>query len=136
MGLFDEAVNFLKKQVGGGEEQSGLLQQALGLINNPDTGGLAGLVQRLQEGGLGQEVGSWISTGANLPVSGEQLQEALGGGTIKDIAAKLGLSPEEASQQLSNLLPQVIDKLTPEGTLPEGGLLEKGLGFLKGKLGL
>jgi uncharacterized protein YidB (DUF937 family) len=136
MGLFDDAVNFLKKQLGGGEEQGGLLEQALGLVNNPDTGGLAGLVQRLQAGGLGQEVSSWISTGENLPVSAEQLQQALGGRTIEDVAAQLGLSREEAAQKLSGLLPQIIDKLTPEGALPEGGLLEKGFTLLKGKLGM
>jgi uncharacterized protein YidB (DUF937 family) len=102
------------------------------LINN-QPGGLGGLVQSFQQGGLGEVVNSWVSTGQNLPVSAEQLQSVLGGGQLQNIAAQLGVSPEQASGSLADLLPQVVDKLTPNGQLPEGGgdLLAQGMDLLK-----
>lgn len=134
MGLFDEAIGVLKNQLAGAEGQGGLLENIMGLINNPETGGIAGLVQRFSDSGLSKEIGSWISAGDNLPVSGQQIQDALGTSAVQDVATKLGVAPEDASKGLANLLPQVIDKLTPNGSLPEGNLLEQGLSFLKGKL--
>jgi uncharacterized protein YidB (DUF937 family) len=134
MGLFDEAIRVLKSQVAGAEGQSNLLDNVLGLINNPATGGISDLVQRFSDSGLSKEIASWISTGENLPVSGQQIQAALGTSAVQDVATKLGIAPEDASKGLANLLPQVIDQLTPHGSLPEGHLLEQGLSFLKGKL--
>jgi uncharacterized protein YidB (DUF937 family) len=91
------------------------------------------LVQSFQQGGLGDIVNSWVSTGQNLPVSAEQLQSVLGGGRLQDIAAQLGVSPEQAAGSLADLLPQVVDKLTPNGRIPEGGgdLLVQGMEMLK-----
>ena len=102
------------------------MEQVLGLINNPQTGGFAGLVEMFKSKGLGDDVSSWISTGENQPVSGDQLANALGSDTIQGIAQKFGISGTDASSALSELLPQLIDKLTPEGTVPESGLLERG----------
>lgn len=105
------------------------------LINNPQLGGLSGLIQQFQQGGLAEVVNSWVSTGQNLPISAEQIQGALGSSTVQDIAAQLGLSSEQASGELAKFLPQVIDQLTPNGTVPQGGdLLAQGLDLLKGKL--
>ena len=129
MGLLDQVTSKL-----GGESGGGMMDAVLGLINNPQVGGLNGLVQTLKEKGLGEAVQSWISTGQNLPVSGDQIQSALGSEQVKQIAEKIGISPELASGKLAELLPQVIDKLTPDGALPEGGMLEKGIALLKGKL--
>ncbi|HQI80745.1 MAG TPA: YidB family protein, partial [Deltaproteobacteria bacterium] len=97
-------------------------------------GGLSGLVQSLREKGLGDVVNSWISTGNNLPVSGEQIRQFLGGEQIQQLAAKVGTSKDDASNMLALLLPRIIDKLTPDGRLPEGGVLEQGLDVLKKKL--
>jgi uncharacterized protein YidB (DUF937 family) len=97
-------------------------------------GGLSGLVQSFQDKGLGDIISSWVSTSQNLPISADQIKEGLGNETIQNLAAKVGVSPDDLSAQLSQFLPGVIDKLTPDGTVPEGGL-EKGLEFLKGKLG-
>jgi len=80
-------------------------------------------------------ISSWISTGENLPINADQIREVLGNETISNLAAKAGISTDDLSAKLSEYLPGVIDKLTPDGSLPEGGLLEKGLDFLKGKLG-
>jgi uncharacterized protein YidB (DUF937 family) len=103
----------------------------LGLITNPQTGGLQGLIQRFKEKGLGEAVSSWISTGENQPVSGEQIQHALGGNFIQQIAEQLGSSKSEVSGSLPNLLPQIIDKLTPNGSLPESDQLHQGVELLK-----
>jgi uncharacterized protein YidB (DUF937 family) len=121
-------------QLFGGASQGGLMEQVLGLINNPQTGGLASLVEMFKSKGLGDAVSAWISTGENQPVSGDQLASALGSNTIQGIAQKLGISGTDASSALSELLPQLIDKLTPEGTVPESVLLEQGLNMLRQKL--
>lgn len=129
MGILDSVVGALAGGQGGGS--NGLMDVVMQLINN-QPGGLGGLVQSFQQGGLGEIVNSWVSTGQNLPVSAEQLQSVLGGGALQDIAAKLGVSPEQASGSLAELLPQVVDKLTPNGQLPEGGaLLAQGMDLLK-----
>jgi uncharacterized protein YidB (DUF937 family) len=132
MGFLDEmAKGLLGKVLGGGSSQNPLMDIVLGLITNPQTGGLQGLIQTFKEKGLGDAMSSWISTGENQPVSGDQIQHALGGNFIQQIAEQLGSSKSEVSGSLSNLLPQIIDKLTPSGTLPEGDALNQGLNRLK-----
>lgn len=130
MGLFDSVVGALAGGQSGGD--SPLLNVVMQLINNPQTGGLGGLVESFQQGGLGDIVNSWVSTGQNLPISAEQIQAVLGGGKLQEIAAQLGVSTEQASGGLADLLPQLVDKLTPNGQVPEGGdLLAQGLDMLK-----
>lgn len=130
MGLLDSVVGALSGGQSGGDNP--LLNIVMQLVNNPQTGGLGGLLQSFQQGGLGDVVNSWVSTGQNLPISAEQIQSVLGGGQLQNIAAQLGVSPEQASGGLADLLPQVVDKLTPNGQLPEGGdLLAQGLDMLK-----
>lgn len=136
MGLFDaiagQVIGALNQ--GGTAQQGGLLEVVAGLINNPQTGGIQGLVKAFEQNGLGQVVGSWISTGQNLPISGEQLQAVLGNEQVQAIAQKLGLSPQDLSGQLSQLLPQVVDKLTPNGALPQGDVLQAAIGGMLGGL--
>jgi len=88
-------------------------------LTSSQTGGLAGLVNAFQKKGLGNIINSWVSTGQNLPISPGQIQKALGSGMVKNLAAKVGLSPGDAASQLSALLPTLVDKLTPNGKLPE-----------------
>jgi len=80
--------------------------------------GLGGLLSKLQEGGLGSVANSWVGPGQNQPVSPGQLGSALGPTIIKTLAQKSGLSEDEITRQLSQMLPGVIDKLTPNGRLP------------------
>lgn len=130
MGLFDSVAGALAGGQSGGN--NALMDIVMQLVNNPQAGGLAGLVKSFQQGGLGDVVNSWVSSGQNLPISAEQLQSVLGGGALQNIAAQLGVSPEQASGSLADLLPQVVDKLTPGGQLPEGGdLMSQGLDLLK-----
>jgi uncharacterized protein YidB (DUF937 family) len=81
-------------------------------------GGLGGLVDKLQKGGLGDVVNSWVGHGQNQPVSTNQLGPALGPDIIKTLAQRSGLSEEELIRQLSQALPGLVDKLTPHGRLP------------------
>jgi uncharacterized protein YidB (DUF937 family) len=97
-------------------------------------GGLQGLLARLQSGGLGEAVQSWIGTGTNQPVSGEQLGSALGPDLLGMIASQFGGSREQASGTLADLLPGLIDQLSPRGQLPTDNELG-GLGGLGALLG-
>lgn len=134
MGLFDEVAGDLVKKFSGGGNQTNLFEVVTGLLNNPEIGGLSGLMQMFNNKGLGEVIGSWVSTGQNLPITPDQLRQALGSDHIQQIAANIGLSQEEASGGLADLLPEVIDKLTPDGKVPESDLLAQGLSLLKGKL--
>lgn len=106
---------------GGG--QADLLKIALSMLgNDASTGGLGGLVAKFQQAGMGDVINSWISSGQNAPISGDQLGQVLGGDMLSNIASQLGTSQGEASGQLAQWLPQIIDQLTPQGQAPAGGL--------------
>jgi uncharacterized protein YidB (DUF937 family) len=96
-------------------------------------GGVQGLVNLFQEGGLGHVISSWIGTGANLPVSADQLQQVLGGERLSQIASRLGIPAQDAASRLAEILPTLVDKATPGGTLPgaTGDILGKTFGNLK-----
>ena len=93
-------------------------------------GGLGGLMSAFEKGGLGGVAQSWIASGANLPISAEQIQSVLSSGMVADFAAKLGVDPTTAADTLAKILPQVVDHLTPDGQIPAGG--QAGLGGLGG----
>lgn len=134
MGLFDSIAGQVAGALGGGApgQSGGLLEAVSGLINNPQTGGLPGLIQSFEQHGLGNVISSWVGTGQNLPISAEQLQSVLGNQQVQAIAQKLGLSPQDLSSQLSQLLPQVVDQVTPNGAVPQGDALQSALGMLGG----
>jgi uncharacterized protein YidB (DUF937 family) len=123
MGLFDSIAGQVLGQLTQGNGPNGgpggLLEAVGGLINS-HPGGLQGLVSAFEQQGLGGVVASWVGTGQNLPISGEQIQAVLGNEQVAAIAQGLGFSPQEASGKLAEFLPQVVDKLTPNGNLPEG----------------
>ena len=81
-------------------------------------GGLGGLLDKFQKGGLGDVINSWVGSGPNKPVAPNQLGPALGPDIIKTLAQRSGLSEEELTRQLSQVLPGLVDKLTPNGRLP------------------
>ncbi len=89
-------------------------------------GGLGGLLDKLQNGGLGNVANSWIGSGQNQPVSPGQLGSALGPDIIKTLSQRSGLSEEEITKQLAQTLPGVVDKLTPQGRLPTVAELSQG----------
>lgn len=105
----------------------GLLGQLTGGGGNTDhaavdaaaPGGVGPLQQILEQAGLGEQVRSWIGNGQNLPVSGEQITQALGGsGALSQLASTFGLNENEIASQLAEVLPDAVNHLTPQGTLP------------------
>lgn len=131
MGLLDSVLG-----AAGGQEQNSVMSLVTGLITDPNSGGLTGLLDKFKSGGLGQLADSWVGTGENLPISAEQIQGVLGSEQIQQLAAKVGIAPEALSGQLASLLPQLIDKVTPNGSVPDQGSLQQGLGgMLQGLLG-
>jgi uncharacterized protein YidB (DUF937 family) len=123
----------LKSAVGGGNQNNDLMSTVMGLLG--DQGGLNGLVSQFVSKGLGDVIGSWVGTGKNLPISADQLHSVLGSDTVKNLASKLGMDSGALTSQLSNLLPQAVDKLTPDGKVPEGDIMSKGMDMLGGLFG-
>lgn len=139
MGLLDSilgaALGGSGNTAGNGSAQADLLRSVIGMLGNDGPGGgLAGLVQQFQQGGLGEVVQSWIASGHNLPVSADQLRNVLGNDTLGALAQQLGLSHGETADQLAQMLPQVVDHLTPGGQMPQGGLGD--MADLLGKMGI
>ena len=114
-----------------------LLQAITGMLGNDGAqGGLGGLMAKFQNAGLGDVVGSWVGNGQNEPISGDQLTSVLGNDAMAGFAETAGMSQSDAAGQLSNILPGLIDKLTPNGNAPAGGLGNSGdlMGMLGGLL--
>ena len=130
MGVLDKIVSMVEGNVQGAEGQGGLIEQALNLINDPAVGGLSGLINKFQNNGLGDLISSWVSTGQNQAISGDQMTSTLGMDKIGEIAKSLGISHTDTANGLASILPQLIDKLTPQGQVPEGNLLEQDLSLL------
>jgi uncharacterized protein YidB (DUF937 family) len=130
MGLLDSVMGAVMGQV----QQQGGVAAVIGqlLANDGSQGGLGGLVEKFNQAGMGDVIGSWIGKGENLPISGDQLGKVLGSDALSQIAGQLGVDPAQASGQLSDLLPGLIDKLTPHGNAPANGLGNSGdlLGML------
>lgn len=99
---------------------NGALDLVQGLLGQ--SGGLSGLLGQLEQGGLAAQVQSWVGTGANQPVSASALATALQSGplagVVQQLAGKFGMDPTQLVQQLSGVLPQVVDRLTPDGQVP------------------
>ena len=128
MGLLDSIAGMAGQAMSSGGGNSALMQGVLGMLQNHE-GGIGGLVQQFKDKGLGDIASSWVGKGDNLPVSGEQLQSVLGSDVVSGMAAKFGISQD----QIAKFLPQVVDKLTPNGAVESGGLdAGKALGMLQG----
>jgi uncharacterized protein YidB (DUF937 family) len=108
MGLFDGVL--------GGIVGAGMVSVVNSILEQH--GGVQGVVNEFENKGLGETVKSWVSTEANKPVSADQINNVLGPDLLQQLSAKSGLSAQDLAQKLSQVLPQVIDKLTPDGTIP------------------
>jgi|WetSurMetagenome_2_1015567.scaffolds.fasta_scaffold13490_5 uncharacterized protein YidB (DUF937 family) len=132
MGMFHELAGSL---MGDGSGTGGMHPSLLAGLAEMFAGqggpGFQGLVGLFHRAGLADVVNSWVSTGPNLPISPEQVSGALGHDLVAQLAERAGLSKGETADQLSRFLPGLIDRLTPGGTAPEGGLDDL-LSFLKG----
>ena len=122
MGLLDSVL-------GGGNND--MMSTVLGLIGG-QKGGLAGLVSQFASNGLGDLISSWVGTGENKAISTEQIASALGSDKISELASKLGTDSDSVLSQLTDILPKAVDKLTPDGTVPEGDILDQAKDQLSG----
>ena len=111
MGFLDNVVKGL------GDDAAGGLSDLL-----KGQGGVGGLAEKFGQAGLGDVIASWIGSGQNQPISADQLQQVLGSDAIAGMAGKLGLEPADMAGQLSSILPGLVDRLTPGGQQPSGGL--------------
>ncbi|WP_055563003.1 YidB family protein [Streptomyces atriruber] len=115
-------------QQGGGSSGGGgnILAALLGaLMSKGGAGGsnpLSGLLDGLNKAGLADQSRSWVGAGENKEVTGAQLQQALPDDTLRQVAEEAGVSPEQAANEIARVLPQAVDKLTPEGQVPSGSL--------------
>lgn len=109
MGMFDGLI--------GGIVGAGMVSVVNGIIEKH--GGLQGVVNEFERNGLGATVRSWVGTGPNQPISPADVQRALGPDLLQQLSAKSGLSVEDLAQKLSQVLPQAVDRLTPDGTIPK-----------------
>ncbi len=133
MGLLDALQGGRKPASGGGGDMSALIQAVLAMVAGGGRGGgLQELIRMFQDKGLGDLISSWIGTGGNLPISADQVRRGLGPDLLSQIAGQAGMAPDAAASSLSELLPSLIDKLTPNGNAPNAGLLQAVLGMLAG----
>jgi len=115
---------------------SGLAQAVIAMLNDPRVGGLQGLAQRFQQNGLGDVIDSWVSTGQNRPIDPNDLGRILGHDQVSQMAQQAGVPPQQGSSLLSVLLPQLIDRLTPQGQVPQQNqLAQAGASLLKNLVG-
>lgn len=127
MGLLDNLENMAMGEMGGGNNAA---SEILSMIQN-HPGGLNGLVQTFHQNGLGGLVNSWIATGDNQPATADQMQQVLGADRVQALAQKLGVDPGAAASTVAQMLPSIVDKLTPNGAVPEhSNLLQMGESIL------
>jgi uncharacterized protein YidB (DUF937 family) len=124
MGLFDEVLSMAGSATGQQTQHAGALTAIMGYINSPQVGGIAGLQQVFQQGGLGEVFNSWVSSGQNLPISADVLKNVLQGGALQQAAESAGIDPNQLTGMMSTLLPHLVDKLTPNGQIPDASAFE------------
>lgn len=125
MGLLDAILGGATGQGQGNQATAELIRLALQMLSGSSArggSGLDSLIRQFEQAGLGTQMNSWIGTGKNMPISPDQLMEALGRGPMEQMAASSGLGVDQVSSGLSDLLPQLIDRVTPQGHVPDQGL--------------
>lgn len=129
MGLFDSLAGSMMGKLGG--EKGAIAQVAIDLFNQ--NGGLPGVLEKFKAAGFSDEVASWFGKGSNLPISATQVVQVLGSSSIQTAANKLGINPDEISAKIAEYLPQVVDRMTPNGEVNKdsGNLMATLLGMLK-----
>lgn len=120
MGIFDK----IEGAVGGGaganisqEQHESLMQHAMQMFGNRES--LNGLVNNAQSHGLGGVVQSWIGNGANQSIDPNQAESLVGQDRIQQLAQRVGIPAGIASMVMAKVLPMVVDRLTPQGKIPQ-----------------
>jgi uncharacterized protein YidB (DUF937 family) len=133
MGLLDNLKNLSSQAMGGSGQAGGSVENAVSGLLGKGGSALPGLLDKFGAGGLGDVAQSWVSKGANLPISGAQVKSVLGSDVVSSVAAKLGLGTDAAAEKIAQVLPGIIDKVTPDGLVPDpDALADKLTGLIKG----
>ena len=122
--------------LGGQKGEAGGLASIMKLFGgNGNQAGLQSMVSQLNSSGMGDQVQSWIGQGQNQPVSGEQIRQAVDPTVLNQVAEQAHISPEEASNQVAQVLPQMVNQATPQGQMPSSDPFSQGMGALKSMFG-
>jgi uncharacterized protein YidB (DUF937 family) len=115
-----------------GGKSGALIKSALQMFQEgaAKQGGLAGLLDQFMNAGLGEKADSWVGTGKNEAISGDEVEQALGSDKVDELAQKAGVSHDEAKEGMAEALPKVVDKVTPQGELPDTSSLQEMLAKL------
>jgi uncharacterized protein YidB (DUF937 family) len=140
MGLLDDIGRQVLGDVFGGPAAAGTTGKVdwvrLGVAALDKFGGIDGVLKRFNQKGMGDLISSWVGTGSNLPVTADQIMEALGKKNVAEVAREAGTDAKTAADRLASVLPGLIDKLTPKGQSVGGDALQKGISaLLGGRLG-
>jgi uncharacterized protein YidB (DUF937 family) len=127
MGLMDMVGGLLGRKVKSGNPIMDALLPML--LKGGAGGGLAGLLGKFTSAGLGEKANSWVSSGSNEPLDGDEVEQALGAGDLDRIAKDAGVSRDDAKSGLASMIPGLVDKLSPGGALPTGPLAKVMKGF-------
>lgn len=136
MGLLDQAQQGLGQligQFGGKGNSNSFIGATAKLITSSDIGGLQGLIRKFQQSGYGDAVQSWITGSEKKPISGEDVQKVLGQDKVRQVADQAGVSEQEASHGLAAVIPQLVDRMTPSGQMPDEQSANSSLSQLAGK---
>ena len=115
MNILDMIGGALGGNTGGGANYGQLFE----IVQN--MGGLDAVMDQLRQGGLNDQIGSWIAQGANQAITPDRVRAILGDSMIASAAQSMGLSPVRISEIIAQQLPAVIDMMTPDGNSPGGG---------------
>jgi uncharacterized protein YidB (DUF937 family) len=121
MSIFDSLVQTALQSALGGNAESqtqNLVKGVVGMLTS-NAGGISGLVDKFKQSGLGDVAASWVGTGENKPVSPQQLEDALGADKVAELAKQAGIPADKGAEVLSQVLPTVVNKMTPDGEIPE-----------------
>jgi uncharacterized protein YidB (DUF937 family) len=133
-GAQQSSLGTLLNSLGSGNQaqSSNLLGVAMSMLQQ--NGGLTGVLDMFRQNGMAQHVDSWVGTGANMPITGNQLQQVFGDSSMASVASQLGQSPGQASSLMAQLLPELINHMTPQGQIPQdhGDIISRALGMLRG----
>ncbi|SIR10362.1 Uncharacterized conserved protein YidB, DUF937 family [Acidiphilium rubrum] len=122
MGLFDQISGMVSSALGGGDAPAGdapggdVQAQVMSVLQQHGIDGMSGVMQQFEQSGMGAHVASWIGNGQNLPISADQVQQALGNPVIASIAERFGIDPTTAANLLAQHLPAAVDQATPDAS--------------------
>ena len=121
MTFIDDIKGKVSSALGSNTQAAEMVNHAIDMVHQNGIGGLQSMVEQFRAKGMGDVINSWVGPGKNLPITADQIQSVLGNEKVKAMAAKLGIPPDQVASALSTVLPQIVDRLTPNGQMPADG---------------